>query len=62
MMNYAPTHVKTRPLNLLNNCCQRKNIPDNWEKTRTRPMFKKGDRSICDNYRGISLLKQLNKR
>ena len=32
------------------------NCPQDWKRALIVPLFKKGDRSKCDNYRGISLL------
>ena len=31
-------------------------VPDDWTKSLICTIFKKGDRSMCSNYRGISLL------
>ena len=31
-------------------------IPNDWHKAVVVPFFKKGDKSVCDNWRGISLL------
>ena len=31
-------------------------VPADWHKAVVVPMFKKGDKSVCDNWRGISLL------
>ena len=36
-------------------------IPDDWKKAIIVPLFKKGDRSCCENWRGISLLSALGK-
>jgi hypothetical protein len=58
MVKYASTDVKIRFLNLLNHCWQRQYIPESWKEARIIPIFKKGDRSKCENYRRISLLNE----
>ncbi len=30
--------------------------PNNWSEAAILPLFKKGDKRICPNYRGISLI------
>jgi hypothetical protein len=46
--------------NLLFRICRKiwkdKNIPKSWNEAIVEPIYKKGDKSICENYRGISLL------
>jgi hypothetical protein len=36
-------------------------IPEDWLRSIVVPLFKKGDKSICDNWRGISLLSVVSK-
>ena len=36
-------------------------IPDDWKLTNICPIFKKGDRSLIENYRPVSLTSQLGK-
>ncbi len=31
-------------------------VPNNWSEAVLLPLFKKGDKRICSNYRGISLI------
>jgi sorting nexin-29 len=58
MIKYASNDVKIRFLNPLNNCWQSKYIPENWKEVQIIPIFGKGDRLKCENYRGISLLNE----
>lgn len=43
-------------LQFLNNCWSQKQTPQEWKVAAVVPIFKKGDRTISNNYRGISLL------
>ena len=36
-------------------------IPHDWSKAVVCPIFKKGDKALCSNYRGISLLSHIGK-
>lgn len=42
--------------NLLNRVWQEKKIPQEWKEAVIIPIHKKGSKSQCQNYRGISLL------
>lgn len=42
--------------NLLNRVWQEKKIPQEWKEAVIIPSHKKGSKSQCQNYRGISLL------
>lgn len=43
-------------LTLLFNKCNSEGIPDSWKNALLMPLYKKGDKRECSNYRGISLL------
>jgi hypothetical protein len=59
MIKCSSSDVKVRCLYLLNNCWQSKYIAENWKEVRIILIFKKGNRSKSENYRGISLIKDL---
>ena len=46
---------------LFNICWTTQIIPTDWIDAIIVILFKKGDRSLCDNYRGISLLSAVGK-
>ena len=51
-----------KPLTKLFNMCILKNkVPDIWKKANVIPIFKKGDKTIADNYRPISILPAISK-
>ena len=52
----APSFTK-----LLNISLQAGMFPNSWRMANTCPIFKKGDRTNCENYRRISLLSVLSK-
>jgi hypothetical protein len=43
-------------LEFFNTCWKTGSIPDEWKGAVISPIFKKGNRIECSNYRGISLL------
>jgi hypothetical protein len=55
LFKYAPTTAELRFLNILNICWTTYKYLMTEKKT-IIPIFGKGDRAYCNNYRGISLL------
>jgi hypothetical protein len=41
---------------LINSVWNKKELPDQWKESIIAPIHKKGDKTDCNNYRGISLL------
>jgi hypothetical protein len=41
---------------LINSLCNKEELPDQWKESIIVPVHKKGDKTDCNNYRGISLL------
>ena len=43
-------------LKLCEKVWEREEIPEDWSKSVIVPIYKKKDKTVCDNYRGICLL------
>ena len=56
LYKYASKDMIERITNFINNCWKSKKTPTEWKTAVILPIFKKGQRSNCDHYRGISLL------
>jgi hypothetical protein len=41
---------------LINSVWNKEELPDQWKESMTVPVHKEGDKTDCNNYRGISLL------
>lgn len=48
-------------LKIINACWNKGQVPRDWTVATILPIYKKGDRQICSNYRGISLLPVVSK-
>ena len=46
---------------ILDLCISHMVVPDRWKESRITPLFKKGDKSVGENYRGISILPAASK-
>ena len=41
---------------LINSIWNKEELPEEWKESSIVPVYKKGDRTDCSNYRGISIL------
>jgi len=41
---------------LIISICNKEELPEEWKQSVTVPIYRKGDKTDCSNYRGISLL------
>jgi len=55
------TTVLEQPLNICNRAYETEMVPSDWQKGIVGPIFKKGEKTICDNHRGITLLSHAGK-
>ena len=57
VFKYGSQALKEKLLNLIHSCWEQRKLPQDFKDAILIPIFKnKGDRKVCDNYRGISLL------
>jgi hypothetical protein len=57
MLKYGGHLFELRFLHLINECWKKCDIPSAWHTAKVISLFKKkGERTKCENYRGISLL------
>ena len=56
MLKYGGETLCAELALLFNKILENGEVPESWKHSFTIPIFKKGDRKVCDNYRGITLL------
>ena len=56
LIKLAPTEVKSSLHQLLPNIREDEVVPEDWCRGMICAIFKKGDRCICSNYRGVTVL------
>lgn len=56
LFKYAPLSFLNKFLDFINICWIFGRIPEEWNESVVVPIYKKGNRKDCNNYRGISLL------
>ena len=55
-LKYGGSEVKNKLLKIMNMIFEKGEVPNDFRKTLIKPLYKKGDKSECRNYRGISLV------
>jgi hypothetical protein len=56
LLQTAGPQMAQRIQDLILNIWRSERMPNEWNKSIICPMYKKGEKSECSNYRGISLL------
>jgi hypothetical protein len=56
ILKYAGGKLKSRVSALIKRIWQEKRMPQQWRNAIICPIPKKGDRTNCENYKGVSLL------
>ena len=55
MIKYGGNKLLNRIYDLLRQILEEERIPEEWNETLIVPIYKKGDRERCENYRRIAL-------
>ena len=55
-LKYGCSEVRNKLLKIMNMISEKKEVPNYFRKTLVKPLYKKGDKSECRNYRGIILV------
>ena len=55
-LKYGGSEVRNKLLKIKNMIFEKGEVPNDFRKTLIKPLYKKGDKSECCNYQGISLV------
>ena len=55
-LKYGCCEVRNKLLKIMNMIFEKGDLPNDFRVTLINPLYKKGDKSECHNYRGISLV------
>jgi hypothetical protein len=61
MIKYSGPSMRNKIYKLITQIWNEEKIPDNWKIGIICPIHKKGDKTECSNYRGITLLNVMYK-
>lgn len=61
LIKYAGNDMHREIYNLLSCIWETERMPEKWKEAVLIPIYKKGEKCVCDNYRGIALLDVLYK-
>jgi hypothetical protein len=61
LIKYAPTELIKLMTDFFNLVLKTGKVPDEWARAIIHPIYKKGPKQDCNNYRGISLLNAMGK-
>jgi hypothetical protein len=56
MIQAGDETLRSEILKLITSVWSKEELPDQWKESIIVPIYKKGDKIYCSNYRGISLL------
>jgi hypothetical protein len=60
-IKHGGSEVANKLLKIMNMIFEQGEVPNDFRKTLIKPLYKKGDKSECGNYRGISLVSVASK-
>jgi len=55
LIKYGGNNLLNRIYKLVRQIWEEERISEEWKETKIVPIYKKGDRDRCENYRGIAL-------
>ena len=55
-LKYGGSEVRNKVLKIMHMIFEKGEVPNDFRKTLIKPQYKKGDKSECRNYRGISVV------
>ena len=61
LINAGGRTIRSEIYKFINSIWKKEELPEKWKESITVPIYKKGDRTDCSNYRGISLLSTMYK-
>jgi len=56
LIKVASRTIRSEVHKIIYSICNNEELPEKWKESINVPIYKKGDRTDCSNYRGISLL------